>query len=171
MSVWIQIMQPAFLNNDLREKYLKILESWRGTPYRHLTVKKGRGADCTLLVGASLVELGILKKIEYEHYPRGWHTSTSKEWVLESFYHHIKNHLRKKYGLLWRHEKVSEDDFIFGDVITFATTRMKVSNHCGIWLDERKAFFNSIGRRGCCILTYGSYWDLRQTGVLRVMEK
>lgn len=164
-------MQPAFLNNDLCEKYLKILLSWKGTPYRHLVAKKGRGVDCTLLVGAALKELGVLRKVEFEHYPRGWHMSTDREWVLESFYHHIINHLRKKYTADWKYEKIPEEDFIFGDVITFATTAMKVSNHCGIWLAERRAFFNSIGPRGCCELTYGSYWDKRQTGVLRVMEK
>lgn len=164
-------MQPAFLNNDLREKYLKILLSWKGTPYRHLTAKKGRGADCTLLIAAALKELGVLKKVEYEHYPRGWHMSTTREWVLESFYHHIQNHLRKNYHALWKMEKIKEEDLMFGDVITFATTSTKVSNHCGVWLDERKSFFNSIGRRGCCQMTYGSYWEKRQTGFLRLMEK
>lgn len=161
---------PAFENPRLIKKYRRILKSWNGTPYKHLVCHKGRGADCTLLVGASLKELGVLRKVEHEYYPRGWHMSTTKEWVLESFYHHIKNHLRNGFGLWWRHQHVEEEDFIFGDVITFATTAMKVSNHCGIWLDKRKAFYNSIHQRGCCELTYGGWWDKRQTGVLRVME-
>lgn len=164
-------MTPAFLDKQLRERYEKIVFSWKGTPYRHLVCSKGRGADCTLLVGACLKELGVLKKIEHEYYPRHWHFATKKEWVIESFYHHINNHLRNGWVVTWQHEKIPMEKFMFGDVITFATTSMGVSNHCGIWIDKGRYFFNSAGKRGCCVLTYGSFWDKRQTGLLRLWKE
>lgn len=165
-------MTPAFLNNkQLKKKYLDIMMSWQGTPYRHLVCSKGRGADCTLLVGACLKELGVLKKVEHDYYPRNWHMNTTREWVVESFYHHIKNHLNKQWALIWKTcspGEIKKEKFLFGDVLTFATTKMKVSNHCGIWLNDGLKFFNSINVRGCCVLTYGSFWERRLTGVLRI---
>lgn len=38
----------------------KVLEEWKGTPYRHLCAVKGLGADCTLFVWEVMKEVGFI---------------------------------------------------------------------------------------------------------------
>lgn len=163
-------MIPAFENKELRERFEEILRTWLGTPYRHLTAKKGVGADCTLFVGASLLELGLLKKLDYSYYPPGWHQHTTKEYVLESFDYHISNNLKPGYQVTIENE-VDRKKFIFGDCLIFSTGIHGVSNHCAIWLDRGLDFINSIEKKGCCIFTYGSWWEKRCKGYLRLWRE
>lgn len=163
--------EPAFLDEELRKRSYKSILSWHGTPYGHLVCVKGRGADCTMIVGALCIEAGILKKMEYDYYPREWHMNTTREWVIESLYRHLTGNVRKGYAVEWRRERVPQEEFRYGDLLTFKTTKMNVSNHCGIWVDQGMNFFNSILSRGCCFLTYGSFWDKRLTGMLRVYKE
>ena len=76
------------------EAFRSEAESWIGTPYRHLQRCKGRGADCTLFIGQTLLDVGVLTRLEYGYYPRDWHEHTDEEYVLEASRLHIRDHLR-----------------------------------------------------------------------------
>lgn len=70
-------MKPFFESEERKKELLKVLESWKGTPYRHLVAVKGLGADCTLYVWEVMKELGAMgnnlsnipKKHGHIHYP------------------------------------------------------------------------------------------------------
>lgn len=175
----------AFLDPDLRERYKDILMSWHGTPYKHLWMAKGRGADCTLFIAACLKELGVLKEVVYEYYPDRWFLSTKKEYILEAFHKHTNEHMAEGYRLAWfnradydfdKREELdmvpgfifSRDRFLFGDILSFTTTKMNVTNHCAVWLDDGLQMLNSVRKQGCIVSTYGSHWERRLTNILRV---
>lgn len=182
-------MTPAFADKEFAQKYKDILFSWRGTPYRHLHARKRVGADCTLFIGMSLVELGVVKKLNHDYYPVSWHLHTAREYVLNSFAHHIESNINDGFHISFiTYDKVIMDNYkdkfdiqfemykhwrnyMFGDVPVFSTTATGVSNHCGVWLDRGLDFINSIEKRGCCVLTYGSWWDRRCKGYFRVWRR
>lgn len=161
-------LTPLFLDKKVRNRYRNIVMSWTGTPYKHLWMKKGRGADCTLFIAACLKELKILKKIVYDYYPRDWFLHNKKEWVIEAFHRHTNNYIKKRYKLIWFNKKIPKEKFIFGDILAFSTTKMNVTNHCAIWLDNGFEMFNSIRKRGCTTISYGGFWERRLTGLLRI---
>ena len=167
---------PYFYDDQAWDLCRKEMLSWEGTPYRHLTMVKGRGADCTLFVGAVWKSLGILEYVTHDYYPRDWHIHTSLELVKNGFEWHFRNALRKGYSMI---DVDNRTDFIRGDVLCFATTSTGVTNHtaiwCGYWPEtkEKDQMFNSIdsSRRGVCRIKYGSWWRARLTSILRVMRE
>ena len=82
-------MKPFFRTQERKDELFKVLESWVGTPYRHLVAVKGLGADCTLFVWEAMQELDAIGKnvsnIPRKHghidYPRD-RASHSREEVL-----------------------------------------------------------------------------------------
>lgn len=71
------------------------LEEWVGTPYRHYTAVKQRGADCALFLSQVLINLNIIKKLQYKYYAKDWHKNGKEEIFLNNFYSNMENNLRK----------------------------------------------------------------------------
>jgi len=55
-------MKPFFRTQERKDELYQVLESWKGTPYRHLVAVKGLGADCTLFVWEAMNELDAISK-------------------------------------------------------------------------------------------------------------
>ena len=93
-------MEPYFKDDKVWENFLSIIESWEGTPYRHLAMCKGGGADCTLFIGACWVEAGILTEVKYDYYSSDWHIHTKEERVLDGLYRHFRDHTTPGFDVL-----------------------------------------------------------------------
>ena len=84
------VVEPFFRTEERIEKLYEVLESWRGTPYRHLVAVKGLGADCTLFVWEAMKEVGsmgenianIPRKFGYIDYPKDRALHSRKEVIL-----------------------------------------------------------------------------------------
>jgi len=83
-------MKPFFESEERKKELYDVLESWRGTPYRHLVAVKGLGADCTLYVWEVMKELNavgsnlanIPKKHGHIHYPSDRAMHSTDEVIL-----------------------------------------------------------------------------------------
>ena len=160
-------MTPYFLNDEVWNKFMPIVESWLETPYRHLTMVKGRGADCTLFIGACWQEAGILTEVTYDYYPRDWHYHTTDELVLDGLYRHFSEHAAPGFKV----ERLPKrTKFLRGDMLSFATTAVKVSNHASIYL-ANGYMVHSINRRGVSYFPFGGYWERKVTAVFRILGK
>lgn len=170
-------MWVPYFNDDCEwSRYRAEMISWEGTPYRHLWKSKGRGADCTLYIGAGWKEVGILTDITYDYYSRDWHIHQPTEFVLENLYRHFRNHSAEGIDII----KIAcreASHFVRGDLLTFSLTPTGVTNHATVWFGdfpetrERKQMYNSINIRGVCRLTYGRFWEERLTNIFRVMRE
>lgn len=83
-------MKPFFGTQERKDELYKVLESWRGTPYRHLVAVKGLGADCTLFVWEAMKEISAMgksisnipKKYGHINYPRDRALHSREEVIL-----------------------------------------------------------------------------------------
>ena len=145
-------------------------ESWLGTPYRHLQRCKGRGADCTLFIGQTLLDVGVLTRLEYGYYPRDWHEHTDEEYVLEASRLHIRDHLRDGLRII---SLPPETPLLRGDWLAFSTTERRVTNHCGlVWPEaEREGYrmLHAINGRGVSFAPLGGWWLRRLTRHFRIV--
>lgn len=162
-------MISLFKDDDHWSKYKEVLYSWEGTPYRHLWRAKNRGVDCTLYLAAVLLEYGILRKVKHDYYPRDWHIHTREEIVMEGFFNHLINYMIPPYTIKWIDKSTKLER---GDIVAFATTKMGVTNHCGIVVDKPKlTMINSINRRGVSEMRLGNWWMKRLRNVFRVTKE
>lgn len=165
------MMIPVFENNKDWLRMRKIIDSWLGTPYKHLTMVKGGGADCTLFIGACWKEFGIINKVNYDYYPRDWHTHTKEERVLKSFFEHWNEYRNAEFEF----QVVSnEDRKLRGDLLAFSTTSQKVTNHASIYMGEDSnkvvKMCHSINGRGVSYFPYGKYWEKKLTKIIRTVR-
>lgn len=144
-----------------------VIDSWRGTPYRHLWMQKGRGADCSLFIGAILQELGVVTKVEFDFYPADWYAHTQTEAVKSIFAMNIERNMAEGFDLsvLFKDTPVMR-----GDIPSFSTSPTGVTNHVGMLLDPPRSFVNSIQRRGVSNMEFGNYWRDRITSIYRVVK-
>lgn len=167
---------PYFKDEDKWQVYRDEVLSWVGTPYRHLKMVKGRGADCTLFIGAVFKAIGILTDIKYDYYPRDWHIHKPSEFVIEQLHRHFREFSVPGIDIIKIGTRENED-FLRGDVLCFSLSTTGVTNHATIWFGyfsetrERNQMFNSINDRGVCRLTYGSWWRPKLTTIFRVMRE
>lgn len=165
-------MTPLF-KDDRQWKVLSgILRSWEGTPYRHLQMVKGRGADCTLFLGGAFLEAGILRDVEYEYYPRDWHIHTMKEFVMDSLVKHLEENVREGLSSLVFISEGNGDDmpaFIRGDLLGFSTVSTGITNHASIYIGEGRMIHSIIGR-GVSNIKFGNFWKDKLTVIFRVMK-
>jgi len=83
-------MNFYFNTQERKDKLYKILEEWKGTPYRHLCAVKGLGADCTLFVWEVFKEMKIAEnyipnlpmKDGYLYYPKDRWMHSEEEVIL-----------------------------------------------------------------------------------------
>ncbi|MFZ7110336.1 MAG: C40 family peptidase [Desulfatiglandales bacterium] len=158
-------MKPYFENDPAWVRFLEILQSWKGTPYRHLQMVKGRGADCSLFVAACFREAGILTEVRYDYYPRDWHYHTHEEYVTDGFLKHLREHLLP--GLAIREEDPKTPLFR-GDFIGFSSVKSGVTNHAGLYIGGGR-MIHSINHRGVIESFMGSFWREKMTTIVRVL--
>lgn len=154
-----------FADDNIWRTYEAILMSWLGTPYKHMCRVKKRGVDCALFLGASLVELGVLKKLSYDYYPRDWGLHMKKELVLEHFQKHW-NFLND--GVEVKEIKPS-DSFYRGDILVYSLTKLDVSNHVAIYLGDEKQI--TVLYRTGVIIRPMRCWGRRLKHVFRLYKK
>lgn len=84
-------MKPFFRTQERKDELFEVLESWKGTPYRHLVAVKGFGADCTLFVWEAMQEAkavgknvsNIPRKYGHIDYPRDRALHSREEILLK----------------------------------------------------------------------------------------
>lgn len=163
-------MKPLFESNENWERMKSIIDSWLGTPYRHLAMVKGGGADCTLFIGACWKEYGILNYVSHEYYPKEWHIHTKQELILDSFDEHWHNHTNPGFTF---HEFRKDLPIMRGDVLAFSTTSQHVTNHASIYLgyvDHKDVMCHVINGRPVSYFPFGHFWKDKMVSFFRVME-
>jgi cell wall-associated NlpC family hydrolase len=164
-------MKPLFESDENWKKLLAIIKSWEGTPYRHLAMVKGRGADCTMFIGAIWKEFGIISEVEHEYYEKEWHIHTNEEKILNSFKDHWEKYRNQKYAFV---DFKPGEEMMRGDLLTFSTTSQKVTNHASIYMGETERgemMCHSINRRGVSYFPFRGFWKSKLVEFHRVMEK
>ena len=165
------MLAPYFADDSTWERFLSIAESWIGTPYKHMTMVKGRGADCTLFIGACWLEMGILTAVTYDYYPKDWHLHTDDEYVLAGLYRHFRDHIAEGFAL--RHCEPTEPE-LRGDLLTFAMTQRNVSNHSAIYLGPYRGqgahILHSINGRGVKPFPYEGLFSRKRKHIFRIMR-
>ena len=163
------IPQPLGKTEEWK-KVIGIAKSWLKTPYRHRWMRKGRGADCTLFLGAIFLEAGILTRIERPlYYSKDWHIHTTEELVLESLVDHLRRNLAPGYSALVEYNpdpKIVEK----GDLLGFQTKRSQCTNHAAMYVDEDNQMINSINGRGVVLTEFGRPWTDQLTTLFRVLK-
>ncbi|HPH54104.1 MAG TPA: amidase domain-containing protein [Bacteroidales bacterium] len=157
-------MKPYFENDQHWQQFFEILQSWIGTRYRHFTGVKGRGADCTLFIAQSLIELGVLEKITYDYYPKDWHLNHKRELIKEYISKNVK-HLVGGLKIVQ-----TDDTWMRGDLVLFCMNKLGVSNHASIVIDE-KSIMGAVACRGVAIMEINNYWRRHVTYLYRLMEE
>ena len=160
-------MRPYFASEEAWWPFFNVLRKWIGTPYRHLWMTRGRGADCSLFVGAVLMEIGVVKQVVHDFYPPDWYLNTKKEIVLETFARNIFGQLHEGFTI----QQIPLDSPLMrGDIPGFCTVpQTGVTNHTGILLDPPTVFLHSIQGRGVSHMNWGRWWKDRMTVLYRVM--
>lgn len=162
-------MIPYFSCPDVWERFTVIAASWMGTPYRHLWMVKGRGADCSLFLAAILQELGVISRVEHSFYPKDWYLHTPTEAIKNEFANLVLKNVNPGFRIDEYLGGVSPET-IRGDIFGFCMVpETGVTNHVGILLDPPTDFLNSIQRRGVSKMHWGSYWKERVSVTYRVM--
>lgn len=170
-------MKPYFENDDNWNELQVEMATWLGTPYRHLAMTKGRGADCTLFIGGAWRNCGILDEVTHDYYPKDWHVHTQDEMVLESISRHYKEHFKGGLEVI-RFDPMDASELIRGDLLTFnyPARGILVSHHAALWVGniletrQRNIMINAVEQRGIIHMQFGSYWRNRLTNIFRIME-
>lgn len=166
-------MIPVCLNDRLWNKILRIIDSWRGTPYRHMTMVKKRGADCTLFLAAIFSEAGLLTRIDKpDYYSKDWNVHTREEMVKNGLVRHLDNHMADGlFSIVFDKGDIIQDQFIRGDLLGFKTPKSKCTNHTAMWLGRDSWMINSIQSLGVSEIEYNRAWNRCLTTVYRIMVK
>jgi len=160
-------MKKYFENDINYKRFEKVINSWIGTPYKHLTLVKGRGADCALFIGGVMRDCGIIKKVTYDYYPRNWHIHTKTEYVVDGFDRHIAEHAIESISV----QKCTPEVKLYrGDVLTFTMRDNGISNHAAYYM-EGGFLIHSMQRIGVHKITMPSFFTDHITNIFRLMEK
>ena len=164
------MLVPYFCNSDRWNKFKEELISWEGTPYRHFQRAKGYGADCTLFVGQSFINVGILKKLDYDYYSKDWHLHTDNPIVEDSIHTNFNLNVIDK-NLSFKKILFTEGNFLRGDFILIATVKNSLSNHCAIMWDDNKRMIHSINHAGVELTHYVRWWKRHTRYLIRLFEE
>ena len=150
-------MKPYFLDIAHQEKLRGIVESWRGTPFRHRCGVKGLGTDCIHFVARVLEEMGILhwRPNMIPSYPRDWHLHNTRELLSES--------IRRELNVT----DVSLANLINGDIILFHFGQ--AAAHAAIYLDNY--LYQALTDMCVCKISFSDRTMRRQMKyAMRIME-
>ena len=164
------MLRPYFCNPDNWNRYKEELLSWIGTPYRHYQKAKGYGADCTMFIAASLVNIGVLSKITYEYYSKDWHVNTD-EPVVENGIAQNFNENASADNLKFLKVLKNNDDYVRGDIVLIWTVKPCLSNHCSVIWDDHKQMIHSINHAGVELTNYVRWWKRHTRYKLRLFEE
>jgi cell wall-associated NlpC family hydrolase len=157
-----------YFENDINyQKFERVVKSWEGTPYRHLTIVKKRGADCALFIMEVLKECRFIDDYKYEYYPKDWHYHTNEEYILDMFLAKAKDNIRS--GLNIEVYKYGEVDLFRGDILSFKLTSRNISNHVAFYLQSNE-LVHSLERIGVHRIELINFFKERITNIHRIME-
>lgn len=156
-------MTPLFLDKEKLIKLKGTMLKWVGTPYNHLQVEIGKGADCGLFIAKCLYDIGIIHSMNFWNYhPRFWQNITDKELIIEYVEKVADSFTKSKYCM----KEVSTAVLLAGDIITFAL-RSKRTNHIGVYFGNN-FMMHSLNNRGVCVVDLSSIYKNRLTKVYRI---
>ena len=161
-------MKKYFQDDYNYKQFERVVRSWIGTPYRHLTLVKGRGADCALFVGGVMKGCSLIKDVVYDYYPRDWHIHTKKEYVLEGIHRHINEYAVE--GISLERYEPDEVKYFRGDIFTFSMRNNVISNHAAFYM-EGGTLIHSINKMGVHEVTMPNFFRDHMTNIFRIMEK
>ncbi len=155
-------MKSYFRLKKRREKFIKIVESWIGTPYHHMWHTKGRGADCSLFIAECLKEQGILKEvIVKDYYPTDW--QLNGQHLLEHTIENVK--LEKELQII---ELKSNNNLMFGDIMVFTFVSTGIPHHSAIYTGDN--IIVQVGKGGVTKTLYDNRWQKHLVSVYRIVE-
>lgn len=161
------MIKQIFEDNDEWKKMEKILLSWLHTPYRHLQMAKGRGADCTLFIADAWREYGILSKVTFDSYSEDWYLHTNNEYIVDGIIKHIKSNFNSGYGA----KQIKDIQGILrGDLLCFSTTERNVSNHCAVYMNN-DLIIHSVRKKEVCLYNFKDYWKKRIKNIYRITKE
>ena len=161
--------KPLFEDARMFRRIVEIAETWKGTPYRHLTMVKGRGADCSLFIAAIFLEAGILKKVEHDYYPRDWHIHTKDELVVDGFTDHLARNLAN--GLQGEvYKSPDPESIMIGDILGFSTATTGATNHASLYLGN-DTMIHCIQHKGVHEVDYKFFWSEKLTTIFRIFQQ
>jgi len=103
------------------DEFERVIESWRGTPWRHFQRIKGTGVDCAWFVVEVAKEMGWLhKSVMLDWYPQDWALHNSESGVLKA----LENHC----------VQVSFDEMQAGDILCY--TYGRCVSHVGLFCGD-----------------------------------
>ena len=171
LQMGTEIWEPYYLDNVAWSQMRKIMSSWLGTPYRHCTMVKGRGADCTLFIGACWLEHGVLKDVTWDYYSKDWHIHTQEEKVMDGLYEHFCHHANDGFMVL----RLGKDaPLIRGDLIAFALAKTGVSNHAAVYLgptEQGKLMLHAVQSKGVSTFPLAGYFERHKSSIFRIMRR
>ncbi len=71
-----------------RDAIVAEAKTWLRTPWHHEARVKGHGVDCGMLILEVYHSVGLLPKIEVEHYPPDFMLHRGEEWYLRTVLQH-----------------------------------------------------------------------------------
>lgn len=161
-------MIPLFKDDGQWNRVVRIADDWVGTPYRHLQMVKGRGADCALFLAAVLLEAGVFNNVSYDYYSKDWFMHTKHELIIEGLLRHLEQNVSNGYlGKVVHYPKF--EDLVRGDIVGFSTVTSGATNHASMYLGNSK-MIHSVYGRDVRKTQFGSFWKRKITVLFRVMR-
>jgi NlpC/P60 family putative phage cell wall peptidase len=136
-----------------RDDVVAAARHWLGTPYRHLSARRGAGCDCLGLVCGVWRELGG-ETIELPAYRADWRDTRHADELL---------------ALAERRLVRASGRPQAGQVILFQLGRTSAPRHCGIAVDEH-GFIRAQEGRGVVLSYLTGGWRKRVAGLFDFPE-
>lgn len=150
-----------FFEEEKKQRELKdVLDSWLGTPFRHMAGVKKLGCDCVHFVATAMEEVGAGpkkgNKYQISPYPKDWHIHHDEELLMKGIVEQMAV------------ERESLDRPKNGDMFLFKYGR--ACSHIAIYFDDR--FYQSVaGRKLIASPWMERPWHHRKRYNFRMVEK
>ena len=156
------MIRPLMLDDKEWEKFRDETRSWVSTPFRHALNTKGRGVDCSLLVGSIMLELGYISYLDYSYYSADWYLQSGNELILNYMHAHVVRYLRNDLRVI-----EEQLPLLRGDIVTLRLHRPDINNHTVIYMGEGRMVhamsFNNVEE-----VPFSTSWQKRIGVVFRI---
>jgi cell wall-associated NlpC family hydrolase len=125
---------------------------------------KGRGVDCTLLVGSIYKELGIVRHLNYRYYHADWFVNGNSDLILAYMEKHIRNYLAD--GL--RAVNVGQPLYR-GDVLTLQIAHNQLNNHAVVYMGGGN-IIHAMSHGSVAEIAFPKTWAARIGNVFRLYK-